>query len=568
MKRRSKFLAIFSLSLLLFLAPARALADEITSIENEVTLADDGKAHVKQVWKARPDGGSEFFIPMTHMNHMKLENFKVSDGEGKAFEKVDPRDLDASPEEKTRKYGINPISDGFELCFGKGSYEDHTYVLEYDLVNALQNFPDMDGFNIRFVNDQMDPAPGYVKTTISSPGIDFSKDNAGIWAFGYEEEINFVDGKIVAESKNFNSDSHMTILLGIEKGLLHPTYEGEGNFSDLKEEAMEGSDYGDLEEEGETIEDSNSSPPLSFLAFLFTFIFFFIFLLVRIIKYTNNKPKNIKGLKAKKGDYYRDLPAEGRLPLIYYLYQVDSKITPSNLMTAYLLKWVYEDKLRIEKVETRYIFGKKKRLNFYLPEEKQTFDYESEVYLWKVFRDADEESDEDFLSEKVFGRYISDSPDSFEDFLYSCENEGYNYALDQGYLSSQKIFPGKKILLTEKGKETYTNVYAFENYLKDFTLISEREAVEVDLWDQYLIIATIFGIADEVMKEFKDLAPDYRFSSSYDDDFLTTYAYMYGFSNRSYRSYQDNDSSSGFGGSASFGGGGGFSGGGSGGGGR
>ena len=40
------------------------------------------------------------------------------------------------------------------------------------------------------------------------------------------------------------------------------------------------------------------------------------------------------------------------------------------------------------------------------------------------------------------------------------------------------------------------------------SLMNEKEAIEVNLWDMYLIYAQIFGIADKVAKQFKKLYPN------------------------------------------------------------
>ena len=44
--------------------------------------------------------------------------------------------------------------------------------------------------------------------------------------------------------------------------------------------------------------------------------------------------------------------------------------------------------------------------------------------------------------------------------------------------------------------------------MEEFTLIKEREPIEVKLWNEYLMYASIFGIADEVANQFKKLYPE------------------------------------------------------------
>ena len=54
---------------------------------------------------------------------------------------------------------------------------------------------------------------------------------------------------------------------------------------------------------------------------------------------------------------------------------------------------------------------------------------------------------------------------------------------------------------------TLTQLPRLYNFLRDFTLSGERSAPEVALWRNYLVYATLFGIADRVAEQFKKLYP-------------------------------------------------------------
>ena len=137
----------------------------------------------------------------------------------------------------------------------------------------------------------------------------------------------------------------------------------------------------------------------------------------------------------------------------------------------------------------------------------------------------------------------------------------------------------KLSLWSLKAKEV-REVFGLKNYLQEFTLIDERGVAEVQLWNNYLIFATLFGIADRVYKEIKHICPDYEklagLSVEGEDFDLSDVIFMtHLYSTNMYESAFLNsvesslsDSGRGFGGGSSFGGGGGFSGGGFGGGGR
>ena len=51
-------------------------------------------------------------------------------------------------------------------------------------------------------------------------------------------------------------------------------------------------------------------------------------------------------------------------------------------------------------------------------------------------------------------------------------------------------------------------VVGFVHYLKDFSLVQERHIEEVNLWKEYLVFASFYGIADQVRRDMKKVAPD------------------------------------------------------------
>jgi len=107
-------------------------------------------------------------------------------------------------------------------------------------------------------------------------------------------------------------------------------------------------------------------------------------------------------------------------------------------------------------------------------------------------------------------------------------------------------------------------------FLEDFTLANERHISEVALWNDYLVYATLFGIGKQVMKDMKQLNPEFLEMNEITRN-LTNEDLVPSLMTAAYIGSRDvtsavNSRNSGGGGSSSFGGGGGFSGGGSGGG--
>ena len=114
-------------------------------------------------------------------------------------------------------------------------------------------------------------------------------------------------------------------------------------------------------------------------------------------------------------------------------------------------------------------------------------------------------------------------------------------------------------------KEKALQIAGLKRYLKEYTLIKDREPIEVKLFEEYLIYAQMMGIAKKVSKDFKDIYPEIIEQSHFDSYdniiFINSYA-AYGISSAKSAETRANNYSSGGGGFSSGGGGGGSFGGG------
>ena len=117
-------------------------------------------------------------------------------------------------------------------------------------------------------------------------------------------------------------------------------------------------------------------------------------------------------------------------------------------------------------------------------------------------------------------------------------------------------------------------LFGLKKFLKEFSLLNERHVGEVSLWKDYMIYATLFGIADQVIRDMKKINPEYfnmdQVARQMADDTTLPmiYSTMHSGTARAAMSKAEREArASGRGGSSSWGGGGGgFSGGGGGGG--
>lgn len=556
-----------TLLLVLCVFPSLVFADTIDSIDTTAKIQDDGSLNITQVWHATPDSGTEFYIPLNNLNHMELVEFTVSDENG-PYTLMQPWNIDASFKAKAGKYGINYTSEGLELCFGKTEMKPKTYILNYTYKNALIGYTDADAFNIRFVNDMMNPAPKSVSLVIEKDGTELNAENARIWAFGYDGNIEFENGKIVASASNFGYSNHLTAMIALNKGLINPSYTVSQSFEVMKNTAFENSSYspdytnGDSNNIGNIAQNNKSSFP--FFIFSAPLLFFVVIIVVMISSFSNSVAKNFKDVDKKSPEYWRDSIFDSYLPAIYYIKQLDTKIL-EQYISSVLLRWIGNNDIMIEKREKPEGFMKLFASDVPVLEIKNTPEYEGDTdhTLFNYIILA--KGDDSILTAKEFKKFLLKDGQSLSFLDDSAKREGKEYLIKNGYLEKR----GKHYYLTESGLKESAKVYAFERFVKDFTLINEREPVEVALWDNILITATLLGLGDEVLKQFKEFYPDYSFASSGSPgDIYLNYMFLNSFANHAHHSAVQSQNSLGCGGGASFGGGGGFSGGGSGGGGR
>lgn len=88
------------------------------------------------------------------------------------------------------------------------------------------------------------------------------------------------------------------------------------------------------------------------------------------------------------------------------------------------------------------------------------------------------------------------------------------------------VYAPSIIRKSKKGIEEYTKWMAFKKFLTDFSHFEDYDMMSVIVWEEYMVYATIFGIADLVEKQMrvkiKDQGPEYdSTSSSFDSTFMT-----------------------------------------------
>ena len=170
-------------------------------------------------------------------------------------------------------------------------------------------------------------------------------------------------------------------------------------------------------------------------------------------------------------------------------------------------------------------------------------------------------SKDGYLESKEFERWCYRSYSKVLAWFNKIIKEQKDRLLKEGSMQVEekvilKVFKSYKHVPTNTLREEAIQLLGLKKYLEDYTLIAEREALEVHLFEEYLIFAQILGIAEKVAKQFKDLYPEIVEQShfvSYDNIVFIHMCANNGISSAE----RANSYSSGGGGGGSFGGGGG-----------
>ena len=143
----------------------------------------------------------------------------------------------------------------------------------------------------------------------------------------------------------------------------------------------------------------------------------------------------------------------------------------------------------------------------------------------------------------------------------------YNQSITDSFV--QTLHTKTSIYQYSDEREEVRRLFGLRKYLKDFSLLDERHVQEVALWKDYMIYATLFGIADQVIRDMKKINPEYfdmdLVARQMADDVTLPVirSTMHSSTSRAAMSKAEREArASGGGGSSSWSGGGGFSGGG------
>lgn len=555
MKKRKLYL-IF---LLIILFPVSVYADNIYKIDMNINITKNGNANITEIWDVKADSGTEWYKQLYNLGNQELSNFKVSmDGEELIYKDWN---INESLQQKKGYYGINYVSEGLELCFGKGDMQRHIFTLNYTLSNFIFNTEDSQVlYQTLFPNVTLDSFTVTIDSYYDFP------DTLDVWGYGYKGYAYVENGKIKMSNDGSLYNDYVVLLVKFPSNTFETNNTSDFvTFDDVLNQAKEGTyeyDYSDG-----YYDDSE----WDIFGTIFTIIAFLVPVTISGISIAKSIGEgygylNNKTIDKKNVPMIREIPCNKDIYYANTLTMLNNfNYKETNIFGAILLKWIRQNKIGFRN-EIKGIFNKETSVIDLTM--NPTFDDQIEKELFDVMYKA---SGDGLLEAKELEKWCRKNYDKFFGLFKRITNrEIEKLKVDNHiYKRANKEECKKKNIMDDKIYNDSVELYGLKKYLQKFSDMKNKEAFEVHLWDEYLMFAYIFGIADKVAKQFKNLYPEIV-QEMLDNNFdYNTFMFINTISTRSVsaasaaRSAAESYSSGGGGFSSGGGGGGSFGGGGS-----
>ena len=498
---------ILFISLLIF--PFFVNASTISKIDMDIVLSSNGKAIVTETWDANVNQGTEGWHPYYNIGESKINVLSAS-MDGKSYQIVDSWNENSSLSSKSYKAGIyKPDSNETDVVFGITEYGKHTYVIKYEITNFISNLSDADMIYWTLFPYDFSAEPDNVTIKISGPYK--YPDTLDVWGFGmYDAPCYVKDGAIYMTSDGrINSSEYLTLLAKFPKGTFESNSILDHDFEYYLSMANEGATPSIHKEEKMSIKEIISS-------IIGTIISFGIFVWVGVLAARSSKNNKYNygpnGKKLGSVPNFRDIPCNKDIYYAFWTADTFDIIKNKNdFLGAVLLKWIHDGNVTIEKIESNGIFKKKEEsVVTFVKKPLDANAKEQDLYDYML-----EASGDGKLETNEFKKWCKKNYTKIFNWFDDCLKYERDELVNK-HLISKNEYEGGKIFkykyqqyeISEKAREEAIRLQGLKQFFKEFSRIDEKQPIEVKLWNEYLMYAQILGMADEVMKQFRNLYPE------------------------------------------------------------
>ncbi|OKZ57196.1 MAG: hypothetical protein BHV99_02320 [Clostridium sp. 26_21] len=512
--------------LMFYVLTNKVQANSIEKIEMDIDLDENGDATVIETWQANLTQGTEGYRPFFKLQDSKILDFSVTDESERKYQLISDWNTNGSFDYKSYKCGMKETSNGVELCWGISQYGNKIYTLKYKINKLVIQYTDCQGIYFNFLKLNQDVNKVVIKIHCNN---NLSVENSKIWSYGYKGTINFENGDIVLDSKGELSKSqYMVGLIKFENNIFSTNNKSNLSFEDVKKSAKS-----DMRIFVNVI--------LTIISILLNpFTIFIIVILISIIKGANKKTIVEKSVSAEeplnilqedrrlpaddKVEYYREIPCDKDLEVTYwvcYQYYVSAdSVLKKGIVGAIFLKWFKEGKIAINKNQNKKIEFKDNNYSIDLSKIEYG-ENEVENSLIAILKSAAGKNE--ILEPNELKNWCKYNYENMKNWFDNILNYTERKLLGQGLITKGYSDGIAVRNVSPKLKEEALKLKGLRRFLLDYSLISEKEYIEVQIWEEYLIFAQLLGVADKVQEQFSKLYPNFKSDTILDMSNTTSY---------------------------------------------
>lgn len=482
--------------LILLLIPFGVKADTIYNLDMDIYIDKYGTASITETWDVKADSGSEWYKSMYNLGNSRISNYLVRMDGNLLIQKE--WDINENIDEKSGYYGINNTENGPELCFGKKDYKRHTYTLTYNVNNYVFNTEDSQVLYWTLLPNM----------TVENFSVELSSyysfpEDLDVWGYGYKGYAYVENGLIKMSNERRLSEEYAVLLVKFPSGTFETIneYDDFNTFNDVYTLAKKGAYKHNYKSLWDRI--------IKILIVIIGIAFFVIAALVGIMVARNSGYGYIgnKKIDKKNTPMFRDIPCNKDIYYANTLIKLNSfGYAATNIMGAIILKWVKEDKVKFIKEENKGLFNNKEENKIQF-NNSENFLNEFEKELYDIMREA---SIDGILETRELEKWCETNYEKFIKLFEKMEDEKIAELRQLGKIFTRRNKKECKYnnVMDDTIYEDSKQLLGLKLFLEEFSRIDKKETLEVKIWDEYLMFAYLFGIADKVAKQLKNLYPE------------------------------------------------------------
>lgn len=606
-------------SILVTMQPVQASSSDLflNQLDFQAQINQDGSMDVTEKWNIKINDTNTLYKTFKtdkskYSNITNVEVTEVTKGNNQPFRKQNQWSYHLP---KGNYFGGFNEDKQFEIAWGVGledSSATREYEISYQVKDAIAKYNDYAELYWQFVGKEFEINAEKITGTVLLPTHADSKEEIKVW--GHTEDLN---GEIYATDTNkieftihqFRSGRYVEVRTLFPTQMITNTSRGENTERlepVIQEETKWANQANERRKRKENVE-KIATIVVNLVAIILT-----IFSIKSIIKNVKKVKTRKKLVPSQEIEYYREMPREDATPaeaLALFNQQVGSSYNSTHIgriFSATLLdlnlKKMIDFQVEGKTITIKMLEESAEKLET-SKDEKAIFEFlkkaceqnhgeitikELEKYIKKSqskvikLKDEIDKTTEQALYEKELASEKGKQENAniaaclvllFVFFIFSIVTFGVLTATNSMNLIGMiPLFPvvvvqiivfilllSRTNVLTQKGTDENAQWKGLKKYMEDFSMLDKREVPELVIWEKFLVYATVFGIADKVLKQLKIVYPNMNEQMN-----VNTYGYMYLMMNTDFSSSFSNAISSSVSSaySSASGGGGGFSGGG------